>query len=303
MTEWDNLRLFLAVARAGSLSAAARNEGVSQPTLGRRMSALESRLGSTVFVRTPRGLELTQAGSLLLESVEKMADAAGEAEARALGAGEAPAGTVTVSMIESLALGWAVETLAACREAHPELDIDIKVDLAVADLHRRQADIALRMVRPTQSRLIARKAADMDWGFFAAKSYLRRCGTPQRFADLAEHWLVVPDETLARHMQPLMSELAPLSDRIAFRSNSGAAMLAASRAGYGIGFHSLVLAGTAPDLVRVLPYLRPERTEIWLVAHEDLHRNAGIRTVFDFLGERLKTDAARFVDERSAATP
>lgn len=299
IADWDDLRLFRAVAKAGSLSAAARTERVSQPTLGRRISALESRLGSSLFVRTPRGLELTQAGSLLLDSVEKMADAAGEAEARALGAAEAPAGTVTISMTESLALGWAVEALAACREAHPEIDLDIKVDMAVADLHRRQADIALRMVRPTQARLIARKIGEMDWGFFASQAYLQRFGAPQRLEDLGAHHLVLPDETLARYMQPLISALAPFSDRIAFRSNSGAALLTASRAGYGIGFHSLLLAGAAPDLRRVLPGLTPERTEIWLVAHEDLHRNARIRTVFDFLGDRLKADAARFVGESS----
>jgi len=301
IADWDDLRLFRAVAKAGSFSGAARSEDVSQPTLGRRISALESRLGSTVFVRTPRGLELTRAGSLLLESVEKMADAAGEAEARAIGAIQGPAGTVTISMTESLALGWAVEVLATCRKAHPEIDFDIKVDMAVADLHRRQADIALRMVRPTQSRLIARKIGEMDWGFFASTAYLKQFGVPRRLEDFREHPLVVPDETLARYMQPLTAALAPYADRIAFRSNNGAALLAATRASYGIGFHSLLLAHTAPELTRVLPDLTPARTEIWLVAHEDLHRNAGIRAVFDFLGDRLKADVARFIAPRQVS--
>jgi len=295
MTNWDDFRLFRAVARAGSLSGAARDLAVSQPTVGRRLSALESRLNTTLFVRTPRGLELTQTGAQLLESAEAMADAAAEADARALGAGRAPEGTVTVSMIESLTLGWAVEALRACRERYPAIDLDIKVDMAVADLHRRQADIALRMVRPTQSRLIARKAGEMEWGFFAADSYLQRAGTPKRFDDLARHDLVMPDETLARYMQPLLEAVSTFADRVVFRSNNAAALIAATCAGYGIGFHSCLLAQSQSySLRRVLPELAPTRTDIWIVAHEDVRRSARIRAVYDFLGERLVRDAWRF---------
>jgi len=294
ITNWDDYRLFHAVARAGSLSAAARAEQTSQPTIGRRLSALEERLGATLFVRTPRGLELTQTGSALFESAEAMADAASDAEAKALGATRSPEGTVTVSMVESLATGWAVEALTACRVQYPAIDLDLKVDIAIADLHRRQADIALRMNRPTQSRLIARKLTEMDWGFFAAESYLTQAGEPARFDDLAGHNLVMPDETLSRYMQPLLAAVAPFAERIVFRSNNAATLLAATQAGYGIGFHSCLLGQEAPGLRRVLPDLTPAVTDIWLVAHEDVRRSARIRAVYDFLAERMVGDAGRF---------
>lgn len=294
MDNWDDLRLFLAVARTGSLSGAARRLGSSQPTLGRRIAALEDRLGLSLFVRTGRGLELSEAGAEMMQDAEQMEAAAADIAARAGGRRQAMEGTVSISMVDSLAQGWFAPAAVAFRRLHPGIALEVLVDLQAADLLRRQADMALRMFRPTQTRLIAKKVTELGWGFFAARHYLDRHGAPATRADLARHPMVLPEESLARMMAPLITLIQDLPADIAVRSNSPAALVAATRAGHGIGFHSCLLAEAHPDLVRMLPDWTVARTDLWLVAHEDLRHVARMRTLFDFLADAIAADRARF---------
>ncbi|MCB2107337.1 MAG: LysR family transcriptional regulator [Rhodobacteraceae bacterium] len=299
--DWSALRDFLAVADTGSFSKAAARLRTSQPTLSRRIAALEEQLKTRLFVRTPRGLLLTDDGETVLEGARRVEQAALAIERTADAAQDKLTGTVRVSLTEGIGSVWLPQKLAAFHREHPELCVEIQVDNRAVDLVRREADIAVRMFRPKQPDLIAKKVADVAMGLYASKDYIARVGEPVAVRDLKSHSLVAFDEAMLTHdraVQRLESLFSP--DRIVHRSNSFVGQLHATLAGIGLGVHDCFLADAEPSLVRLMPREFNHILEIWLVTHPDVRRSARIRAVFEFLTDSLAKDRDRLQGVASA---
>lgn len=282
--DWNDFRLFLAVAEAGSLSGAAAALGLSQPTLGRRIDALEAALGLTLFRRGAKGMLLTGAGEAMLEEAEAMRAAAGRLALRAAGRAERVEGAVRIAASRVTAACRLPPVIAALMAEEPGLEIELVADDGLNDLSRREADIALRMRRPDQAGLVMRKAADFGIGLYAAKSYLARKGAP-RLDDLSEHEFVDFDAN------PLIrSQLAArgLSPRLRARTDDPIANWRLVAAGAGIGAQQCAIGDAEPGVARVLTEAKLEPLPVWLVCHEELRRSARIRRVFDYLAAALR---------------
>ena len=292
MTDWALLRAFHAVAEAGSLSGAAKRLRVSQPTLGRQIAALERELNSRLFVRHSRGLELTAAGASIRDSAAQMDEAAAAITRRITGMDTMPAGTVRVSTSEGLGVHWLPPHLAQFRQHHPAIEVELVVDNAAVDLARRDADIALRLVRPQQPDLVGRKVARLGLGLYGAAGYLARRGMPGRPEELREHDLVGFAERLSGVVQAVWLREIAGNAASAFRSNNLLAQFAAVRAGIGIGVLSRYMAEADPLLARVLPGIAVPELDIWLVVHDDVKRNPRIRLLYDFLAETIQLHRA-----------
>jgi len=284
--DWSSLKDFLLVAECGTLSEAARRLGVSQPTLTRRMSALEEHLRVELFQRSPRGLQLTDAGEALLGPVRQMQDGAHAAEVAATGLERSLAGRVRVTATEGVALEWLIPALARLREQHPGIDFEIIVRNTAVNVLRREADIAVRLGRPQQKALVARRVAGLALGLYASRSYVAARGRPEGSADLLHHDAVAFDEAELYTGAGSWLERSVGPARVVFRANTLGAQRAAIRAGFGIGGQACFIADRDPELVRILPET-VIRMDIWLVTHPGLRRSRRIRTVYDFLAERL----------------
>ncbi len=285
--DWTALRDFLAVAETGSLSRAAHRLGVSQPTLTRRMTALEERLRTELFRRTPRGVELTEAGESILPAARQMEQEAHGVELAISGRDAALAGVVRVTATEGLGIHWLTPALAEFQLAHPAIEIQLLLQNQVLNLLQREADIAVRLSRPVQSDLVARKVGELAFGLFASRDYLERCGRPATLEDMARHRSVTFDETRWPTGPGAWIERALSTASVAFRASSGQAQLAAIRAGCGIGPAVRFLAERHPELEQVLPESEIA-LELWLITHPAMRRSARIRAVFDFLASRLE---------------
>lgn len=289
---------FLAVAECGSLSEAARRLGVSQPTLTRRMAALEDSLRAEIFRRSPRGLVLTDAGEALLEPARQMQAGAEAAELAVSGRDLTLEGLVRITATEGLAVAWLIPTLAEFRTQQPRIDVEVIVRNTALNVLRREADIALRLGRPQQAELVARRICDLTLGLYASHGYIDEMGRPESRADLDRHRGVAFDEGDVYTGAGAFLEKGLGGAHVVFRANTLGAQRAAIQAGMGIGGQTCFIADREPELVRVLPEVEV-RFEIWLVTHPGLRRSARIRAVYDFLAERLKQSAPMFAGEKS----
>lgn len=284
---WDLYRTFLAVLREGSLSGAARSLGLTQPTIGRHIEALEQAIGFQLFTRSPHGLAATEAALELRPYAEALSSTTAALLRAASGQGGVVKGTVRVSASEVVGVEVLPPILATLRERHPELVIELALSNAVEDLLRRDADIAVRMVEPSQEALVVKRLGTITLGLHAHRRYLARRGTPKRFEDLATHSVIGFDrETPAIRS---MLKRAPKFDvsRFALRTDSDLAQLAAIRAGFGIGICQVALARRDRDLVRVLPDAFELKLGTWLAMHENLRSTPRCRIVFDALAAGL----------------
>lgn len=290
---WDLYRTFLAVLREGSLSGAARSLGLTQPTVGRHIEALEQAIGLPLFTRSQRGLAATEAALELRPHAEALASTAASLLRAASGQGGAVRGTVRVSASEVVGVEVLPPLLADLRERYPELVIELALSNAVEDLLRREADIAIRMVEPSQEALVVKRLGTISIGLHAHRRYLERRGTPKRLEDLAAHTVIGFDRETPeiRSMQKRMPKLDV--SRFALRTDSHLAQLAAIRAGFGIGLCQVALARRDRDLVRVLPAAFELKLGTWLAMHEDLRSTPRCRAVFDALAVGLKGHVER----------
>ncbi|MSO96821.1 MAG: LysR family transcriptional regulator [Rhodospirillaceae bacterium] len=301
MTEmdWSVLRDFLIVAKTGSLSRAAKTLKISQPTLSRRIVALEEQLNARLFVRTPRGLLLTDDGEGVLEGARRVEQEALAIERKADASQQALTGTVRISLTEGLGTSWLPKKLAAFHTRQPGLCVEIMVDNRAVDLVRREADIAVRMFRPNQPDLIAKHVGDVVMGLYGAKSYLKKNGRPERTEELKQHKLVGFEDNMAKNPAVQKLESLFLRENIVHRSNSFIGQLTATRAGIGLGVHDCFLADACPDLERLMPRYFQHKLEVWLVTHPDVRRSARIRAVYDFISEAFAADKAMLLGEES----
>lgn len=244
---WDLYRSFLAVLQEGSLSAAARALGLTQPTLGRHIEALEQSLGFELFTRSRHGLAPTEAAEELRPYAESLA--AGAAALRRIASGRAGElrGSVRVTASEVVGVEVLPPILAALRREHPQLVIELVLSNSLQDLLRRDADIAVRMVAPSQEALLARRIGTIELGLHARRDYLERCGTPASLAELGQHALIGYDRETAAIRRLSRGVEGFRRAHFAFRADSDLAQLAAIRAGYGIGICQVPLAARDPD--------------------------------------------------------
>ena len=272
-------------AEEGSFSAAARKLGLTQPTLGRQVAALEARLGVTLFERVGRGLAPTQAGQELLAHVRTMRDAALNLSLTASGQSQSIDGEVRITASDIYSAYHLPKILAGLRRAAPRLRVEVVAANDIRDLQRREADIAVRHVRPSEPALIARKIADLEASFYASPNYLERHGRPASKADLADHDVIAignPDETIA-YLANL--GIAITQENIRLICENGVVAWEYMRQGLGIAVMADDIARKFAGVERILPELEPIRAPVWLTTHRELQTSRRIRLVFDHLAE------------------
>lgn len=290
--DWNQTRAFLAVVEEGSLSAAARMLNQTQPTIGRQITALETELGVTLFERAGRSLQVTQSGLDLAEHVRAMADAAARVSMLAAGQSQDFEGVVRISVSDVFAAYLLPPIIAKLRILAPNITIDVVATNDISDIVRREADIALRNVRPEQPDLIARLIHESKAGFYAASSYLDRRGRPADRAAMAGHDFVCFGDIAENigYFAPLGIPVSENNFRVV--SANGLVAWEMVKQGFGISAMSVDVAKRTPEVEMVVPQMDPIIFPTWLVTHRELHTSRRIRMVFDLLAEELPKSMA-----------
>lgn len=285
--DWNQLRAFLETAETGSLSAAARKLGQSQPTLSRQVAALELSLGVTLFERVGKAMALTATGQELLGHARVMGAAAHELGLAAAGRSEEVEGLVSLATSDAVAAYLMPKILLHIRQAAPGILVEVVASDGCSDLQRREADIAIRHVRPEQPELIGRLVRQSSACFYASESWVRANGLPRTAADAVQHDFVGLDRE-GHYLQHLRGNGLLLSETN-FRSyaDNSVTYWQMVRQGLGIGAIMEEIARETPGMVRVLEDVESFQLPIWLVTHRELRTAPRIRIVFDLLAEVL----------------
>jgi DNA-binding transcriptional LysR family regulator len=286
--EWSLVQAFLAVAEHGSLSAAARSLGLSQPTLGRQVRAMEEQLGAELFQRHEKGLSLTELGDSLIASARAMRDAAHGIELRAAGQGERLEGTVRITASVVVALHHLPAIAAQIRSKEPQIAIEIVPSDETSNLHYREADIAIRMYRPQQLDLVTQHVGDLSIGVFASRGYVERRGMPQTREELLDHEIVGMDRNTQIIDGFRAGGLEVTREIFGTRTDDSATYWALVRAGCGIGFSQRAVGCKDPDLVEIPLPLGLPKLPVWLTAHDAVRRAPRVHRVWTLLAEGLR---------------
>ena len=281
--DWTLIRSFLAVLDAGSLSGAARQLGGSQPTIGRHVAQLEHQLGATLFERGGRGLIPTAAALSIADQARSMDDSAQAIARKLTGLGRDMQGSVRVSASQIVAVHLLPGLLGALRQQLPGVSVDIVASNRMSNLLRREADIAIRMARPQQASLLARRIGRVDIGVYASAGYLSRRTAPRTAQDLLRHELIGfdQDEQIIRGLHAVGVPATRESFQV--RSDDHLVHWQCLVAGLGVGFAATWLAEREPGLRRLLPDLPIPPLPVWLAVHREIRSSARVRAVFDFL--------------------
>jgi DNA-binding transcriptional LysR family regulator len=285
--DWNQARAFLVTAEEGSLSAAARALGLTQPTLSRQVAGLEEALGVTLCERTARALLLTQSGVELLAHFRTMGDAANTISLAATGQSEAVTGHVLISATDLMATFYLPPILKKLRKIAPDLQIEIIASNEVSDLRRREADIAIRHGRPNDENLFAKRLRDTTAHLFASQQYLDEVGRPKTLSDLEKLKFVGFDQPELRLGLMASRGVNLTTGNFNFSTSSHTLMLELIRQGFGIGILPIEIGAAYPELENPYPAFNPISIETWLVAHRELKTNLRIRVVFDLLAEGI----------------
>lgn len=286
--DWSLIRSFLAALDQGSLLGAARVLKTSQPTLGRHIAELESQLGVVLFERTGRGLVPTATALQLAEAARGMEAGALQLTRTLTGAQAQTLGTVRVTASQPVAAQLLPPLLARMRMALPDIQVELVASNQVSNLLRREADIAVRMVRPDQGTLVAKKIGAVGVGAYAHRSYLARRSAIRQPTDLLQHDLIGSDTdtTILRGFQAMGYAVGP--EAFVLRTDDLVVQWQAVRAGVGVGFVADYMARSDPDVLPVLPGLLPiPALPMWLAVHREIRTNRRIRAVYDFLADGL----------------
>ncbi|MBS0223673.1 MAG: LysR family transcriptional regulator [Proteobacteria bacterium] len=286
--DWDDVRFFLAVAKTGSFSAAAAQLNTKQTTVGRRIQALERRLGAKLFDRHRHGMEVTPAARGVLAQAESMLVNATSIERHLAGLDREMAGVVRVAATEGIAANYLVPRLGDLRKTHPDIVVQVIAGDAVLDLATRQADLAIRFFRPTSNQLVAARVGQFGMSIFAARNYVEEFGLPQRLEDMREHHIV--DHTTLHNLSTMKpwTEIVERAHNVVLRTNSSYAAIEAVRVGYGISVFPNYVTKSS-NLVAAPIELNISR-DIWLVSHEETNKGARIRAVIDYIRDRFRQD-------------
>jgi len=285
--DWNRAKSFLVVVEEGSYSSAAKALGVSQPTIGRRIGELEQELQVALFERAGRGLVLTPQGRQLVRHVKAMADAAGHLSLASSGHAQSLAGTVRISVSEVVGALVLPEIVKRLHESESGIELEILATLEESDLLRREADIAVRLYRPEQPDLIAKKVAATEFYAYATPDYIKRSRLDRMDSSLSDAEFIGTDDNsilmaiLKENGHPVTSENFPI------RTNNRLAQWELTKAGVGIGVMSREVGDNDPSVVRVSSAFSPISVDMWLVVHRELRTNLRIKYVFDFLHRQL----------------
>lgn len=285
--DWNQLKAFLETAETGSLSAAARKLGLTQPTLSRQVAAIEQRMGVTLFERVGKAMALTPTGLDLLEHARAMGAAAEALRLAASGRSQAVGGVVSVSASDAVAAHLLPPLVRQLREKEPGIAVEVISSNALSDLLRREADIAIRHVKPEQPDLIARSIREAAASFYASEDWVKVHGHPRR-ADEAARLPFVGADRSGQLLAYLRRHGLPLSEaNFSCYCDHSMAHWALVRHGMGIGAMMDEIARDTPGVVRVLDDVPPVRFPIWLVTHRELRTSRRIRVVFEALAQGL----------------
>ncbi|WP_082735610.1 LysR family transcriptional regulator [Polycladidibacter stylochi] len=286
--DWNHAKAFLAVAQTGTLTAAAAQLKLTQPTLGRQITALEEELGTVLFDRVGKRLILTDAGKVIAEQLMPMTEAARHASLFAASQSDTVEGVVTITASDIYAAHLLPKLLAKLKGKSQNLHIKINAINHVEDIRRREADIAIRHVRPQEPELFARLIGEHIANFYATQSYLDHYGQPQTLEDLRYHQFVGfgDEEQVISYLQERGIPIT--AENCRFKTESGLVGLELASQGLGIIVMADIVALNRPELVRLPLPIDPIRFPTWLVSHRELQTSKKIRLVFDFLSEALK---------------
>ena len=282
MKDWDDLRYFLAVARKRSVRGAAASLAVNHSTVSRRIDALEARANARLFDRRPSGYDLTEAGAHILDLVERIEADAVAVGRRLAGRDSELSGTLRIALPNTIATRLIMPDLAAFSEAYPEIDLAIDVSMSMADLARREADVAIRVSNDPPGNLVGRRLVKYARSIYASKEYLARCdgtGAPERL-----NWIGWDDKVA----NPQWVRESPYPDAaVRHRVPNTMAHLEAARNAMGICMLPCFIGDTEPALKRLPPGDAEPDREIWLLTHEDLRNTARVRRFKDFMAAAI----------------
>lgn len=295
--EWTALRDLVAVSETGSLSAAARKLGVSQPTVGRRIEQLEADLNTVLFNRTTKGLDLTETGLQILAYAQRMSEEAMAIERTAHGASQSLEGSVRITTTDMMGNSWFPSKLPEFYQRYPNMRLEILIDNRNLDLIRREADLAIRFARPKQLDLVTRRSIDFYYGLYASKDYLKKHGYPKSLRDLKKHYFVSYDETIFQISHLKRVEKMVGREQILHRSSTISGVLEAIKQGIGIGITGCYFSDKESKLERIFPERFNVSFSAWVVTHADLFKSAKIKAVFNFLYEKLEEESHLFTGD------
>lgn len=299
MDDWNDLRLVLAVTRAASLTRAAKELGIDHSTAFRRLNGIEAKLGVRLFERLPGGVyRPNPAGERMGRGAERMESEALDLARDLAGRDARLSGRLRVTSSETMAHRLLPRQIAAFRNAHPGIVVELMVENRILSLSRREADIALRPVRPRESELWGRKLADIAWAPYASPAWLAMHPAPDGIVELAACPLIGWDENAAGIAAARwLADNVP-AEAVVFRSSSLVAQLAAAKAGIGIALLPCYLGDADPEVARALPAPLPElAAELWIVTHADLKATGRVRAFFDVVGDGLASQRKLFAGE------
>jgi DNA-binding transcriptional LysR family regulator len=289
---WDDLRAFLVVARLGSFKAAGNLLGIAHTTVGRRISAIEGRIGARLLARHSKGMRLTHRGRELAMRLSAMETTAGEVERHLFGGGRELTGSVRIAVTDGLATFWLMPQLIAFNRAHPGVRIEIATVNSWGDLASEEADIALRYARPTKGSMVSRKVGRTHFALYGSQPYLDAFGTPATIDDLRRHTLIEnvnlrTNRALARWQATLTNAPAAIA------ANAAATVLATVRAGGGIALLPTFFEPAAPELV-MLDIPLELSSEMWMLSHAKTNKTPRVRALLTFIAECFARDRARW---------
>jgi DNA-binding transcriptional LysR family regulator len=302
MLDWDDFRVFLALQRERTLSAAARELKIDQSTVGRRLTALEAAAGARLFDRTPAGYALTAAGEAVAGSVADLERSALSIERQLLGQDAQVAGKVRLATSDSFAVWFLVPRLAGLRERHPGIQVELVTGNPPVDLGRREADVSLRLTKPEQPNLVARCLGDVAWALYASEAYLSRYGSPDPRQQLAGHDVIVLDEELRGTAGARWLAANGERGRVVLSANSLLSQAAAVVAGLGLSPLPCVFGDTQPGLSRLPPGIIGQH-QIWLVVHAEVRASARVRALVEYLAGVLQSESALLSGQLARRVP
>lgn len=286
--DWNKLRSFALVAEHGSFARASEASLATQPTLSRHVRELEAEIGLKLFSRSKTGVALTSAGVAIFEKSQVMLETAKTIANIADGQSEQLSGVVRVSASINIATNLLPQPLSTVLVEHPELEVELVASDGVEDLLQRDADIAVRMFRPDQQDLIAKRIGDLEIGMYASPTYLERSGTPIVIGDLVDHDVVGYDRQNLTIRGFREAGLPVKRDFFRFRCDDERASWQMVKAGFGIGFSPVIFADNDESVVRIFERAELRKLPIWLVAHADVKASARVRLVYDHLSIAIR---------------
>ena len=294
MLDWNDLKYFLAVARGGSTLSASRALRVSQTTVARRIAALEKALGLALFEKRQAGYALTAAGEEMLGHAAEVEAAALKFDTAAGASTRDTSGTVRLTAEEIFSVTLFGPMLRELHDLHPHIMIELDAGQALRDLGAGEADIALRSTIGEQAAgLVGRRICIDDWTLYCSREYAERNGIPGTVDELKDHAIIGGGGgNLWRHYEAWLRQLG-LEDRVAMHHATSSGLLSGVRSGFGIAVLPCIVADAEPDLLRCVPPRRDHERSLWLLTHERVRRAPRVRTVIDFLYERLSAHVRR----------